>query len=141
MPTVTKVNPILRNESRSFNGKTVTALTVNAKDTDDNAVDISGSLGPDGAVQEILQGVTERATLVLHSKAYDGAGTGDQIDVFVEGEFPTDFYDGTNEETFATYVQSVLQALGTVDSIDLTGTTVTEDGASPFFADDVPVSR
>ena len=138
MPEVTKVNPTLRNESRSFNGKTVTALTINAKNTSDAAVDISGSLGPDGAVQEILQTVTERATLVLVSKVYDGAGTGDQMDVFVEGEFPSDDYDGDgSNETFAAYVAAQIQALGSVDSIDLTGTTVTEDGASPFFADDV----
>jgi len=137
MPTVTKVNPILRNESRSFNGKSVTAMTINAKNGGDTAVDISGSLGPDGAVQEILQAVTERATLVLVSKVYNGDGTGDQMDVFVEGEFPEDTYDGTNSETFATYVASVIQALNNVDGIDISGTTVTEDGASPFFADDV----
>ena len=136
MPEVTKVNPTLRNESRSFNGKTVTALTINAKDGS-GAVDISGSLGPDGAVQEILQAVTERATLVLVSKVYDGAGTGDQMDVFVEGEFPEDTYDGTNSETLAEYVASVIQSLNTVDGIDISGTTVTENGASPFFADDV----
>lgn len=137
MPEVTKVNPTLRNESRSFNGKTVTALTINAKNGSNTAVDISGSLGPDGVVQEILQAVTERATLVLVSKVYDGAGTGDQMDVFVEGEFPQDTYDGANSETFATYVASVIQALNTVDGIDISGTTVAENGASPFFADDV----
>jgi len=124
MPTVTKVNPILRNESRSFNGKSVTHLTLSV------SPDITGSTGPDGAIQEILQTVTENATLVMA-----GAASASGMEVFIEGVFPSSDYGTAGDLTFAANLQAQLQALGTVDSLDLSGTTVAV--TDTYFADDV----
>ena len=124
MPTVTKVNPVLRNESRSFNGKSVTHLTISV------SPDITGSTGPDGAIQEILQTVTENATLVMA-----GAVDADGMEVFIEGEFPSSDYGTAGDQTFAEYLQAQLQGLGTVDGNDLSGTTVAV--TDTYFADDV----
>jgi hypothetical protein len=37
----------------------------------------------------------------------------------IEGDYGTDTYDGTNSETLAAHLEDVVQALGTVDGIDL----------------------
>jgi len=124
MPEVTKVNPILRNESRSFNGKSVTHLTLSV------SPDITGSTGPDGAIQEILQTVTENATLVMA-----GAVSASGMEVFIEGVFPSSDYGTNSDLTFAEHLEDQLQALGTVDSLDLSGTTVAV--TDTYFADDV----
>jgi len=121
-------NPILRDVSRSFNGKTVRQYTV---DTDGN--NVTGSLGPDGALRRMFDVLALRATPILISETRD---TGSVFDVFFEGDFPTDDY-GNGEETFADYLQAELRALSSVDGVTLTATTVTEAAGSPFFADDV----
>lgn len=113
---VTKVNPVFVNEPRCFLGKTLTELSI------DFNVDADGSTGPDGAIAKAIQAVQERVTIAMYSSI---TGTGELMTVFVEGEFPEDTYDGTNSETFAAYVQTVIRALGTVDSIDLGGAVVT----------------
>jgi hypothetical protein len=114
---VTKVNPVFdATLPRSFAGKTISQFDI------DLGADASGSLAPFGAVDRVLQTITERATMLMHS---DVTGTGELLTVFLEGEFPTDTYDGTNSETFAAYLASAIVALGTVDSVDLSGAAVT----------------
>jgi len=123
------VNPQLRDVSRSFNGKTVRHYEV------DFDVDVSGSVGPDGALRRSFDAIAERCTPIMISATYD---SGTKIDVFVEGDFPSDDYNGDgSDQTFASNLQEQIRALGTVDSIDLGSTTVAENGASPYFADDV----
>ena len=124
MPTVTKVNPVLRNESRSFNGKSVTHLTISV------SPDITGSTGPDGAIQEILQTVTENATLVMA-----GAASASGMEVFIEGVFPSSDYGTGSDLTFAEHLEDQIQALGEVDGNQLDGTTVAV--TDTYFADDV----
>lgn len=114
---VTKVNPTFDPTTpRCFLGKTLSAFAV------DFNVDADGSTGPNGAVAKVLQTIADRATVVMYS---DITGTGELMTVFVEGEFGTSTWDGTNSETFAAHLEDTIIALGTVDSIDLSGTTVT----------------
>jgi len=47
------------------------------------------------------------------------------MSIAVEGDFGTDTYDGTNAETLAAHLEDVVQALGTVDSINLGSASVT----------------
>jgi hypothetical protein len=124
------VNPQLRNVSRSFNGKTVREYEVTFP------ADVSGSTGPDGVLRRTFDVLALRATPILISKTYTD---GTEIKVFVEGDFPDDDYNGTGSDvSFATFLQTELQALGSVDSIDLSTTTVEENTMTgPFFADDV----
>ena len=119
MPTVTKVNPILRNVARSFNGKSVSHFTISPKNTGESPVDISGSRAPGGAIQSIFTKVIENATLVMA-----GAAGSTTLDVFVEGEFPGSDYGSAGTQTFAEFLEAQLQGLGEVDDIDLSGTTV-----------------
>jgi hypothetical protein len=129
MPTVEKVNPILRNEARSFNGKTVQQYQV------DFVADASGELEPGEAVEAVLRAFAERATVIMHSALTDG---NTQMTVFVEGEFPTDTYDGENSESFGTYIQSEIVALGATygpNDFDMTAVTVAD--GTVYLADDV----
>jgi len=131
MPTVDKVNPITRNVARSFNGKTVQQYQV------DFGADASGELEPGEAVEAVLRAFAERATVIMHSEL---TNTNQQMTVFVEGEFPTDTYDGENPETFGTYVESEIVALGGTygpNDFDLSSATVTD--GTVYFADDVAV--
>ena len=124
-------NPILRDVSRSFNGKTVREYEVDFK------VNVSGSLGPDGALRRSFDVLAERATPIMISGTYNNGTTDNAaLYVFFEGDFPTDDY-GNGEETFAAYLQAQLRGLGTVDDVDLSGTTVEEEMSSPYFADRV----
>lgn len=130
------VNPQLRNVSRSFNGKTVRQYEV------DLQADVSGSLGPDGALRRVLDVIAERTTPIMISNLYNGEGpvSNAAFYVFVEGDFPEDTYDGENSESFATYLQSEIVALGQnvgQENIDVENATVEEEVVSPFFADDV----
>ena len=123
---VTKVNPIYANEARCFLGKTLTELSI------DFNVDIDASLDPGDAVDAVIKALSGTATIAMISAI---TGTGELMTVFVEGEFPTDTYDGTNSETYAAFVQTVIRDLGTVDSLALTGTVVT--GGVIYQADQV----
>lgn len=122
---VTKINPVFDvDQPRSFLTKSISVFTI------DPIVDVTASTAPFEAIDAILKTVAERATIVAHS-----AVTVDGVTVWLEGEFPTDTYDGTNSETFAAYLQSTIRALGTVDALDLSGSTVTAGGV--FKADQV----
>ena len=122
-------NPILRDVSRSFNGKTVREYEV----TFANSVD--GSLGPDGALRRSFDVLAEKATPIMISETFTD---GTKIKVFFEGDFPDDDYDGDgSDESFADYLAAQISALGTVDDVNLDGTTVAEAAQSPYFADRV----
>lgn len=113
---VTKINPVYDvTLPRSFVGKSVQQVTITF------AATVAASTGPGGVLDQVLKTVTATATPVLIS---DLQTAGTVLDVFVEGEFPTDTYDGTNSETFAADLEDRIQALGTVDSIDISGATV-----------------
>jgi hypothetical protein len=58
------------------------------------------------------------------------------FDVLVEGEYGTDTYDGTNSETFAVHLEDVVQALGTVNSVNLGSATVVVKAGFPMFANE-----
>jgi hypothetical protein len=114
---VTKINPVFDiDQPRSFLSKTISAFAV------DLNVDASASNAPYEALDRVLQTIALSATIVMHSAL---TGTGQLMTVFLEGEFPTDTYDGTNSETFAAHLEDTIQALGTVDGLDLSTATVT----------------
>ena len=114
----TKVNPTKANTVDHFNGKTVTAVTV------DFAVDgtnfSSTEMGALGAVQEAILTLSNQATPIIITKLRsDGSNAGQVFDVIYEGEFGTDTYDGTNSETFAAYLQTELRLLTAAGSNDI----------------------
>lgn len=148
---VVKINPTIVNRGRSFNGKTVQAYTV---DLNVDATDFADTeMGPNGAFQEVMEVLTTNATVIMHSALRsDGSNDGQVFDVYFEGEFPEDTYDGSNSETFADFLQSKIRELTsagarTADTIevsgesantsgeDLSSATVVEMDGSPFYAD------
>jgi hypothetical protein len=113
---VTKINPVYDiTLPRSFNGKTVQVVTVTF------AATVAASTAPEGVLDKVIKTLSLRATPIMIS---DVAG-GTVMSVFYEGEFPTDDYNGDNTPTtFAAQLEADIQALGTVDSIDISGATV-----------------
>jgi hypothetical protein len=137
MPSITKVNPILANRARSFLGKTLDMYTI---DFAVNATNFgSTEMDPGECVDLVLQTVSTMATIVAHSalRADGGGNAGQLIDVYVEGDFGTDTYDGTNSETLAAHLEDLVQGLGTTvgpNSINLTSATVVRGTGFPLFA-------
>lgn len=149
-----KKNPTLANTGRSFNGKTVQAYTI---DLAVNATDFGTTeMGPNGAIVDVIEVLGKNVTMIMHSALRsDGTNAGQVFDVFFEGEFPTDTYDGTNAETFAAWLQSEVRLLTTagirtadtiavtgesanVAGLDLSSATVVALTGSPFYADQIP---
>lgn len=130
-------NPILRDVSRSFNGKTVRAYEVDLK------VDVSGSRGPDGALRRVFDVIARTATPIMISGTYTNSDNDNNAAfyVFVEGDFGTDDYNGDGTPTtFAAFLQAEIRGLGAdagQEDLDLTGATVEEEMGSPYFADRV----
>lgn len=136
MPSVLKVNPELANRSRSFLGKSLDMYTI---DFAVNATNFgSTEMGPNESVDVVLQTIATMATIVGHSdfRADSGANAGQLMDVYIEGDFPTDTYDGTNSETLAAHLEDLIQAIGTnnKNSINLGSATVTRGTGFPLFA-------
>jgi hypothetical protein len=129
----TKVNPTKANTVDHFNGKTVTAITV---DLAVDGTDFSDTeMGPLGAVQEAINTLSNQATPIIITKLRsDGSNAGQVFDIVYEGEFGTDTYDGSNSETFAAYLQTELRLLTASGSndIDLSSATVVAGTAVNF---------
>ena len=140
MAIQTKVNPELANTARSFLGKTLDMYTV---DFAVNATNFgSTEMGPNECVQIVLSTISTMATIVAHSalRADGGGNAGQLIDVYIEGDFGTDTYDGTNSETLAAHLEDLIQGLGTTvgaNSINLTSATVVRGTGFPLLANNV----
>jgi hypothetical protein len=108
----TKVAPIFDiTQDAFFIGNTISLIEI----TYPAAVD--AKTGPDSTIQavhNIIQGI-----------GFNILGIGKLTDtntvqaIMIEGDYGTDTYDGTNSETLAAHLEDVVQALGTVDGIDL----------------------
>lgn len=151
MPGLFKVNPTLANTSRSFMGRTLDAYTI---DLAVNATDFSSTeMGPNGAVQEVLRVLSKIVTIVGHSalRADGGANAGQLFDVYIEGQYGTDTYDGSNSETLAAHLEDEIQALTaagvrsaalaavtgettSAGGVDLSSATVTRITGFPLYA-------
>lgn len=115
----TKVNPAsttLNVETGSVNLLFFTVDYINA---------VNGSAGPNGAQQAVLTQIQSNATIVHIGPLLD---SNTQQTFAVEsagGDFPSAKYDGTNSESWAADLEDRIQALGTVDGVDLSSATVT----------------
>jgi hypothetical protein len=122
-----KINPIYRPAvARSFLSKSISVFTVTT-----TGVNIFASTGATGAIDAILKSLSNNATIVAISDITNASPS--VFTVWLEGEFPTDTYDGVNSETFAKHLQDTIQALGTVDTRNLATTAV---AAGPVYKAD-----
>jgi hypothetical protein len=129
----TKVNPTKANTTDHLSGKTITAVTV---DFAVNGTDFSATeMGPLGAVQLAIATMTQEATPIIITKLRsDGSNDGQVFDMVFEGEFGTDTYDGSNSETLAAYLQTVVRLLTSVGagSVNLSSATVVAATGASF---------
>ena len=108
----TKVEPIFDiTQDVFFIGKKITLIEI----TYPAAVD--AKTGPNSTIAEVHE--------LIQAKGFNILGIGALTDtnsvqaIMIEGDYGTDTYDGTNSETLAAHLEDVVQALGTVDGIDL----------------------
>lgn len=100
-----KVNPIFVNEARHFNGKSVTAVTVDAGAA---VLDAATNYGPGGNVDLLIKAITQAATPIIMS-----AISADQtFDVYFEGDFEsTSEFGSTGALDFAAYLTEEVNAV------------------------------
>ena len=127
MATQPKVNPVLPNVARHFNGKSVTAVSISLGDVTAPDFDAGtpGDFGPDGAVQAVYEVLAENATPIIISEI---TPTGGNFDVYFEGDFQeiADYALGNN--TFVGDLEARIQALGTIGTVALGSATVSQFG-------------
>ncbi len=91
----------------------------------DFGADVSAKVAVDGAVDVTLKAIMNEGLTPLAIGTVDATGgTGQGLKVIFEGEHGTDTYDGSNSETLAAHLEDVVQALGTVDGVNLALATV-----------------
>lgn len=130
MATQPKVNPILPNVARHFNGKSVTAVSVALG----ALAESDFNFGPEGPVQAVYEVLAENATPIIISEIDVTDGS---FDVYFEGDFQeVDDYAG-GDNSFVGDLQARIKALGVVDigtdnvatgTLDLGAATVTAFG-------------
>ena len=136
MAGATQVNPTMTNEGRSYTGTSLTGLTI---DYATNGTDFSSTeMGPGGAHLQVIDLISQHASIVLHSGLRsDGSNAGQVGDCWVRGDRGTDTWDGTNSETFAAFMQSEIRTLTSVGagSVSLSTATVVAAEGSPYLAE------
>ena len=92
----------------------------------DFGADCSAKLAVGSAVDATLKAIMNEGLTAFAIGAVDNTGgTGQGLKVLFEGEHGTDTYDGSNSETLAAHLEDVIQALGTVDGVNLANASVT----------------
>ena len=107
MAGITKVNPTATTTNYEVVGKDISFFTV------DYINAINGSAGPAGAQKAVLDTIMTTATIIAAGPLVD---TNPQQTFAVEG----------SGVVVAATLQAAIRALGTVDSVDLSGARVTE---------------
>jgi len=118
MAGVTKVNPAVAETNWEVVGKDLGFFTV------DYISDVSGSLAPDEVVDSVYRTIQQLTTIVAAGPLFDG---GTQQTFAVEPLLLSGDADPAENDQI-TQIQNAIQALGTVDSIDLSSATVTATG-------------
>ena len=112
----TKVAPIFDDNDTFFIGKTVTLIEITYP------ANVTSKTGPASAIQKCHEAIMGAGFNILgYGKL---TSTGSVQAMMIEGEYGTDTYDGSNSETIAAHLEDVVQALGTVDSINLASASV-----------------
>ena len=92
----------------------------------DFGADVSAKLAVGSTVDATLKAIMNEGLTAFAIGAVDNTGgTGQGLKVLFEGEHGTDTYDGSNSESLAAHLEDVVQALGTVDGVDLSGAGIT----------------
>ena len=112
---LSQANPNRVDEEKFFIGKEVALVDV------DFGAAVNGSLGPAGAVEAVFEAIQAQFNILGHGALHS---TNQKMSYMLEGEYGADTYHGSNSETIAAHLEDVVQALGTVDSINLASASV-----------------
>ena len=113
----TKVNPVWVDEVRFVLGLTPMFVEIGF------GAAVNAKTGPTSTIQTVLHAVmNENVTILGNSALYD---TNQSMALMIQDSKGTDTWDGSNSETFAAHLEDVIQALGTVDGVNLAGASVT----------------
>ena len=112
----TKVAPTFVDEDTFFVGKTVTLIEITYPGA------VNAKTGPESTIQAVHNAIMGAGFNILGYGALTDTNTVSAM--MIEGEYGSDTYDGSNSETLAVHLEDVVQALGTVDGINLGGTSI-----------------
>lgn len=112
----TKVAPVFVDADTFFIGKTVTLIEITYPGA------VNAKTGPESAIQKCHEAIMGAGFNILGFGALTDTNTVSAM--MIEGEYGTDTYDGSNSESLAVHLEDVVQALGTVDGINLGGTSI-----------------
>ena len=113
----TKVYPVWVDEERFVLGLTPMFVEIGF------GAAVNAKTGPTSTIQTVLHAVmNENVTILGNSALYD---TNQSMALMIQDNKGTDTWDGSNSETFAAHLEDVIQALGTVDGVNLAGASVT----------------
>ena len=106
----TKVAPVFVDADTFFIGKTISLIEVTYPAA------VNTKTGPASTIQAVHNAIQNEFNILGFGALTD---TNTVQAIMIEGDYGTDTYDGTNSETLAAHLEDVVQALGTVDGIDL----------------------
>ena len=83
---------------------------------------VNTKTGPTSTIAKVIEKISQHCTIAIRSELHS---SNEVMTFFVEHTNNADTYDGSNSETFVTFLQTEIVALGTVDSINLGSATAT----------------
>lgn len=120
MASVTRAAPATFGVNTNFLGRTLAHLDI------DFGAAVTAKLGPASAVAATMDAIQGAGfNIVIIGPLHAAGGADNNVSICVEGEYGSDTYDGSNSETLAVHLEDVVQALGTVDGVNLGLATVT----------------
>lgn len=115
MAGVTKVNPAVAETNWEVIGKDIGFFTV------DYVSDVSEKLGPDSVVDTVYRTIQQLTTIVAAGPLFDG----DTQQTFAAEPLLLSGDADPAQNDQITQIEDAIQALGTVDGVDLSSATVT----------------
>lgn len=104
-------NPVFVDAETFFVGKVVSLVDV------DFGAAVNAKTGPDSTIQTVFEAIQNEGFNILGHGALHS--TNAKMSIMLDGEYGADTYDGSNSETVAAHLEDVIQALGTVDGVNL----------------------
>lgn len=82
---------------------------------------VNAKTGPESTIAAVLKAIGNECTILIQGDLHS---TNQVMGFLVEHTGDADTYDGTNSETLAVHLEDVIQALGTVDGVNLASASV-----------------
>ena len=83
---------------------------------------VNAKTGPESTIARAIEAIAGECTILIKGDLHS---TNQVMSFLIEHGNQTDTYDGSSSETFAAHLEDVVQALGTVDGINLASSGIT----------------